>query len=265
MIRRIDIAFYLAALAFAIATAAGASSTVAAASGTTHPAAVEPALMGAIPEDLVRSIVESWTTEQIEAEEAGDADGATRYEVSARWQGDILLDVPGEVDFKVRRLSSRPFRGPTVVRLELHVDGKLDRAMTVTVDCRLYRDVVVSTRSVRRGTPLEADAFVVEERDVTSLKHGFFAALEDLVDMQSARPIGVGEVVSHRHVEAVPIVHRGDDVNMSVTTGNMSLLATGVAMEDGGVGERIRVRNLDSGKVVYGEIIDSNTIRISGS
>jgi len=261
MSRRIDIAFYLAALAFAIVSA---TTAVGAATGSAQ-AVSEPALMGAIPEDLVRSIIETWTREQIEAAGSEDDDGSTRYEISARWQGDILLDTPGEVDFKVRRLSSRPFRGPTVVRFELHVDGELDRSMTVTVDCRSYRDVVVTTRAIRRGTPLDTDALIVEERDVTSLKHGSFDALGDLTQLQAARPIGAGEVVSHRHVAPVPVVHRGDDIDMSVTTGSMSLVATGVAMQDGGVGERIRVRNLDSGKVVYGVIVDSSTIRISGS
>ena len=253
MSRRIDIACYLAALAFATVSAAGAQ------------AASEPALMGAVPEDLVRSIIETWTREQIEVAGSEDDDGSTRYEVSARWQGDILLDTPGEVDFKVRSLSSRPFRGPTVVRFELHVDGDLARSMTVTVDCRSYREVVVTTRAIRRGTLLDTDALIVEERDITSLKHGSFDALGDLTQLQAARPIGAGQVVSHRHVAPVPVVHRGDDIDMSVTTGTMSLVATGVAMEDGGVGERIRVRNLDSGKVVYGVIVDSSTIRISGS
>lgn len=260
MIRRIDIAFYIAALAFAIASAAGAATPVV----ETSAAAIAPAPMGAIPADLIRSIVETWTREQVEDAVAENDDGQTRYEVSARWQGDILLDTPGQVEFNVRRLSSRPFRGPTVVRLELHVDGALDRAMTVTVDCRSYRDVVTTTRGVRRGTLLEG-ALAVEERDITNLKHGFFAGPESLEGMRAARPIGSGEIVSHRHVEPVPIVHRGDDVTMSVTTGNMSLLATGEALQDGGVGERIRVRNIDSGKVVYGEITEAGTVRVGGS
>lgn len=247
MIRRIDIAFYLAAMAFAIVSAAGANTaggaeTAGTATGNAQGAS-DPALMGAIPEDLVRNIIETWTREQIEASESSEDDGSTRFEVSARWQGDILLDTPGEVDFKVRRLSSRPFRGPTVVRFELHVDGELDRSMTVTVECLSYRDVVVTTRAGRRGTLLDTDALIVEERDVTSLKHGSFDALEDLTQRQAARPIGSGQVVSHRHVAPVPVVHRGDDIDMSVTTGTMSLQATGVAMEDGGVGERIRVRS----------------------
>ena len=50
---------------------------------------------------------------------------------------------------------------------------------------------------------------------------------------------------------------------MAVMTDNMSLLAAGEALQDGGIGERIRVRNLDSKKVIYGRVIDASTIRIS--
>ena len=33
-------------------------------------------------------------------------------------------------------------------------------------------------------------------------------------------------------------------------------------MQNGGVGERIRVKNSDSGKILYGQILDSYTIQI---
>jgi hypothetical protein len=137
MIRRIDIARCIVTLAFAILCLPG---VVRVAGAET---ALEPAPISAISGNLVRSIISTWAREQIEAAESEELDGSTRYEVSARWQGDILLKTPGQVEFELRRLSSRPFRGPTVVRLELYVDGQLDRAMTVTVDCRYFRDVVV--------------------------------------------------------------------------------------------------------------------------
>lgn len=262
MIRRLDIAFFLAALAFAIVTVASAQ-----APAVTDEAVLEDseglAPMSAIPASLTRAVLESWVAEQIDSSADAD-DGETRFEVSARWQGDILLDEPGVVGFDVRRLSSRPFRGPTVVRLTVTVDGRVERSMSVTVDCRHFRDVVVATRTVRRGSSLTEDFVVVEERDITSAKHGFFTDLEELVDTRAKRPIGDGGIVSQRHVEPIPVLQRGDEVTMALRSGNMSLLATGIAMQDGGIGQRIRVQNIDSRKVVYGEVVDANTVRITG-
>lgn len=256
MIRRLDIVFYIAALAFATAGLPGSA---------TAAGAEQPAQTAAIQESLVRSIVETWTREQIDAGAPIDDSGQTRYEVNVRWQGDILLDNPGEVEFEIRRLSSRPFRGPTVVRVELYVDGSLDRAMAVTVDCRYYRDVVVTTQAMRRHTEITPEALIVEERDITNLKHGFFGGPHELIDMRAARVIGSGEIISRRHAEPIPVVLRGDVVTMEVKTDNMSLLATGEALQDGGVGARIRVKNSVSRKVVFGEVVDSSTVRIGGN
>jgi flagella basal body P-ring formation protein FlgA len=252
MSRRLDYLYWIAALAFAIASAAGAQPTAA------------PAPTAAIQESLVRSIVETWTREQIEATAPADDDGRTRHEIDARWQGDILLDEPGQVEFEIRRLSSRPFRGPVVLRLELYVDGSLEKAMAVTVDCRYYREVVVATQAFRRENLIEPVGLVVEERDITRLKHGWFSHVDDLLDLRAARPIGAGEVISQRHVEQIPVVHRGDEVTLEARSANMQLLAVGEALQDGGVGERIRVRNVDTRKVVIGEIVDGGTIRVGG-
>lgn len=222
-----------------------------------------------IPEGVIRSAVEGYVRQQVEeATAAQAADGAAgtevRHEIGVRWQGDILLDEPAAVDFQVQRLSDRPFRGPTVVRVELRADGRLLRALTVTVDCRQFRDVVVARRAVRRGEELSAQGagLAVEERDVTGLKHGCFADLAELSGMRAARPVGAGDIVTAQHVEAVPVVHRGDDVVVALRTGTMSLLVTGIALEDGGAGARIRVRNVDSGKVVFAEVVDADTVRV---
>lgn len=251
VIRRLDIAYLLAALAFAIAAVVGA-----------HAEPAAGAKVSAIPGDLIRNVLETWAGQRIEATNPEIAARGLRHEASARWQGDILLATPGVVDFRVRAMSARPFRGPTVVRLELNVDGQLERALTVTVDCRLYGDVVVTNHALRAGSALTAAALAVEERDVTSLNQGCFTSVEDLVGMQARRPIGVGEVVSRTHVEPVPVVRRGDEVALSLETGTMSLVAGGVALQDGGVGQKIRVRNADSGKVLYAEVVDAATVRV---
>ena len=51
---------------------------------------------------------------------------------------------------------------------------------------------------------------------------------------------------------------------MSLQTGSMSLQTVGQALTDGGLGERIRVKNIDSGKIVFGEVTAVGTVRITG-
>ena len=262
-IRPLDVAFVLAALAFAIVTAASAQTGVQTGVRATAPEAQDllPTTV-VVPQDIIRSVVTNYVREQLANDVNLDPD--VRIEIDVRWKQDVLLEKPGVVDYHVRKLSNRPFRGPTVTRLEILVDDALVRTLAITVDTRLFRDVVVTARTLRRAELLEEGAVEIEERDITQLKHGFYTSLEELELIQSSRPIGAGDVITHRHAEPVPVIHRGDEIVMLVRSTHMSLEAVGEALQDGGIGEKIRVRNGESGKVVRGQIIEPGLVEIQG-
>ena len=263
-IRPLDVAFVLAALAFAIVTAASAQTGVQTGVRATAPEAQDllPTTV-VVPQDIIRSVVTNYVREQLANDVNLDPD--VRIEIDVRWKQDVLLETPGVVDYHVRKLSNRPFRGPTVTRLEISVDDALVRTLAITVDTRLFRDVVVTARTLRRAELLlEEGAVEIEERDITQLKHGFYTSLEELELIQSSRPIGAGDVITHRHAEPVPVIHRGDEIVMLVRSTHMSLEAVGEALQDGGIGEKIRVRNGESGKVVRGHIIEPGLVETPG-
>ena len=215
-------------------------------------------ILNLVPEAAVHQAVEAYVLESV----AGKVDADARVTVNTRWQGGVVLDRAGQVDFRINPLSSRPFRGPVVVRVELVVAGETARALTMTVDTRIHRPVLVTTMAARRGTPVTAEITDLVERDITSLKSGFYTDLSELDGWQLRRPVGFGDVLTSRHVEPVPVIARGDDIVLIAETANMQLSVRGVAMQDGGIGSRIRVKNADSGKILSGRVIDAGTVRI---
>ena len=197
----------------------------------------------------------------------GQLEGATdpleRFEIHTRWQGDISLPLEGPAEVEIDRISSRPFRGPTVVRAEIRVGGETLRVLTITVDTRFFREVLVATRSLRRGEAITADMVELIERDVTSIRDGFFSDLGELEGYQAKRPLGFDRVITRTHVEPVPVVRRGDSILLLVVSANLQISAQGTALQDGSVGRRIRVKNQDSGKIVWGQVVNSGTVRIN--
>jgi len=124
-------------------------------------------------------------------------------------------------------------------------------------------DTVVLTHHLRPGTILTGDD-VRTARLHAALLHGNIALTEeDAVgqalrhDMPAGQPLSAGDVMRPRLVE------RNDVVRMSLEAGGIVLAAQGIAMEEGGMGDRIRVQNPASRAVVIAEITGSGTVRVT--
>jgi flagellar basal body P-ring formation protein FlgA len=61
------------------------------------------------------------------------------------------------------------------------------------------------------------------------------------------------------------LVEQGAPVQVTFTTGGLTITATAVTLQDGAAGDLIRVRNLDSGKVISGTVMADGTIRVGAS
>ena len=208
-------------------------------------------------EDIARA-VEAFVQQEL----ADNLEEPTRIEVHTRWQGEVTLEIAGKPQIRVRRASSRPLRGPTVLRVGIDVDGRTQRTMSVTADIRYMRPVLVASYMLRRGEVLEEAMVEIAERDITTLRNGYFTELAMLQDMQTRRSLAEGAVLTRNHIAPIPVVRRGAAVDLVARTTRFSATALGEAMQDGGVGERIRVKNSDSGKILYGQILDAYTIQI---
>ena len=207
-------------------------------------------------EDIAAAVT-AFVTQQLQGQLAEGA----RLEIDTRWQGNVVV-TNGDPQIRVRRASSRPLRGPTVLRVGIDAGGQTQRTMSVTADIRHLRPVLVASRMLRRGEALMLDLVELVECDITQLRHGYFTDVDALGDMRTRRSVVAGDVLTRNHVEVIPVINRGDEVELVARTNSLAISALGQAMQDGGIGERIRVKNSDSGKVLYGQILDASTIQV---
>ena len=64
---------------------------------------------------------------------------------------------------------------------------------------------------------------------------------------------------------AMPLVIRaGNAVELVLDANGIVIRAEGVALEPGRIGYEIRVRNVRSGKILRGKVIDAATVRVIG-
>jgi flagellar basal body P-ring formation protein FlgA len=123
-------------------------------------------------------------------------------------------------------------------------------ALYVPAELRVYRDVLVTARAMQRGESFGSNDVMLEERDVLAGSGTALTRLEEAIGLNARRAINANTVLSAALVESPVLVRRGDSISVSARSGGVSVQTSAVALADGRSGERIRVRNLRSDRVI---------------
>lgn len=125
------------------------------------------------------------------------------------------------------------------------------------------RPVVVTTRAGARGETLALEMLSLQERDVAQLPFGYFESLEATVGLDLRRPVTAGTVLTPNDAEPQRVVRRGQIVTVVSRGGGIEVRASGTAMADGHRGQRIRIRNDSSKRVVEGVVTAAGLVEVA--
>lgn len=170
----------------------------------------------------------------------------------------------GQIEVRLRQagidLSKVEFHGSEIVMVHGAMRETTSSPPTLT-GTNIY-EVVVVVRDVHRGEVLQKTDLAVEEREIRGTQVDG-RALKEFVGLRATRFLSSGTVLTALNVEVVPTIERGALVTIVVRTPSLVVTAPGVARGTGGVGEVIAVENTLSKQVVYGEIVDAETVQVN--
>jgi flagella basal body P-ring formation protein FlgA len=133
----------------------------------------------------------------------------------------------------------------------------------VSVHISYRGNVVVAAHSLSRGAVIGASDIMIQARNLQSEPFGYLTQGEQVVGMRTLRPIRAGAPIARSLVEEVPVVTRGQKVWLIAESPHLQVRMTGTALQDGAVGDRVRVQNRSSRKIVEGIVAQDGAIRIS--
>ena len=178
--------------------------------------------------------------------------------------------IAGRHDIQVNRLDSRlrmpacdqplvaslesPAQPVGRVTVRIGCQGSSAWSLLVPAQVRLYRQVVVAQRPLARGAILAAQDIDWRERDVGTLSQGYLTEPDQALGSKLTRPVSIDQVLTPNHLERAPVVSKGDHVVISAGGAALSVRMPGEALEEGAVGQQIRVRNLGSQRVIRARI-----------
>lgn len=166
--------------------------------------------------------------------------------------GELRLSLDGQEVGAVKAVQALRF-DPATGRFAaiLLRDGSRVR---VTGEAWAEVQAAMPARPLPPGTVIQADDLSPQP---LRLDRGGGAVLTDagvLVGMQVKRALTPGRPIPASAVIAPALVRRNKPVALEYRSGPLLLAAKGRALEDAGLGELVRVQNLDSGKTITGTV-----------
>ncbi len=141
-------------------------------------------------------------------------------------------------------------------------NGSRPWTVYVPVEVSVLKRVWVASRPLPRGHVLEAGDLVADQRDVSGMTGGYIDDRRSLVGQRLKTSILAGRALAPGLIKADNVVRRGQTVTLAVTTAGLNIKMSGKALADGAINQRIRVENLNSGRIIEGIVRSRETVEV---
>lgn len=132
----------------------------------------------------------------------------------------------------------------------------------VKANVRVLQQVAVLARPLPKGSVLDQGMVVLKSVDIAALRQGYFPSVDLVLGRRLKVSLPEGAVLTPQLLAGVKVVSKGDAVMIRVVEGGMDVRMGGHALMDGELGQRIRVRNDRSQRVVEGKVQGPGEVRV---
>ena len=132
----------------------------------------------------------------------------------------------------------------------------------VPVRAAIFRQVIVASRPLTRGSILAPGDIILAEFDTSLLPRGYIVANEHAVGARLRRAIKSGDPITPGLLETPALIHRGQRVSLQARSGALTVRMTGIAKSDGILGQVIEFENQSSKRPVQAIVRSSQSAEI---
>ena len=150
----------------------------------------------------------------------------------------------------------------STIRFSIEAGGKKLGTWQPQVRARLFEPVWVASRRLERGETINSAVAALKDIDLLAENRELLTADSDLGIYEISQAVAADQPITAKDVSLRRLVRRGKVVDVVVNQGALNISMKGIALSDGGSGELIAVRNIDSKKDFQAQVVGSNTVQV---
>ena len=165
----------------------------------------------------------------------------------------------GEWEIKASPVGTLPQVGSALFRVTFTKDNEL-KTINVSGRIRALGQVYQAARDFRRHCLISASDFKLVEAELTNGQELLGRLPQNI---RTTKLIKKGKILETDHFQPLPLVMRGNFVNVLVNSDNVVIKMIGIAQKDGWLGDQILIVNPGSKEKFQGRVISENMVEVT--
>ncbi|MGK0289171.1 MAG: flagella basal body P-ring formation protein FlgA [bacterium] len=169
----------------------------------------------------------------------------------------------GEASYTIKRLGTNAvIGGYSTWKLQLKVDGKVEKRFWVRVKVDIVDKILVAKKRIQKGTIIRRADLKTIKRNISLDQKGLHPEQKLIIGQSARRDISANERVTKHVLEAPVIISEGKRIILEYKTKNLVMRTVVEALKDGKKGDIIPVKNLKSKRVIQAIVSNSAMVRV---
>lgn len=162
--------------------------------------------------------------------------------------------------FKISLPQNRRISSSISIPVKISIDNKIEKTISLQTKIKIMAPILAAAKKIRKGEVLNDQNISSVERDIAILPETVVFDKQRILGKEAATLIPGGAVVLDWMVRDIPIIRKGDSVEVFKKIKGLIVKSNAFALEDGFLGSVIRVKNGTSHKVLDAVVKNSKEV-----
>ncbi len=175
-------------------------------------------------------------------------------------QTSFALDNAKQVKIMISQAKFDALQNKFSAEAEIFADGISKEKVSLQGKYYVLGFVPVPAVNINKGEVIQADKLKNVKIRMNRIKQQNITDMSMLVGSEAKRTLREGKLINENDVGKVMLIKKGEVVRSFYRTSKMQISAKVEALEEGGKGDRIEVRNVNSKRVFSAEVVDAGMV-----
>jgi len=144
----------------------------------------------------------------------------------------------------------------------IRCNGKKPWTVYISAHIKNFADIIAAAYPLTRGTEISSADVITIRQDLSLLRGRYFKKTNNLIGKILKRNMSSGQAFSANFVKPQLLIRRGDEVTILASMGGLRVRVKGQALHDAARGDRVRVRNKQSKRIIQGTVVNFGVVNV---